>query len=85
MELKVDGRMGGAILSQAPHALTMDKKNDIQLLRVDSRFAEVLAASRDGAARIARILEAARARGELPSYLEQPLDELKRLLAAPPS
>ena len=27
--------MGGAILSQAPHALTMDKKNDIQLLRVN--------------------------------------------------
>jgi hypothetical protein len=44
----------------------------------------VLAASRDGAARIARILEGARARGELPAYLEQPLAELKRLLSAPP-
>jgi tetratricopeptide (TPR) repeat protein len=49
-------------------------------LRGDPRFAKVLAASRDGAARIARILEGARARGELPSYLEQPLDELVRLL-----
>ena len=50
----------------------------------DPRFAQVRAASRDGAARIARILEAARARGELPSYLEQPLDELERLLGTPP-
>ena len=35
MEFKVDGRMGGAILPQAPPAPTMDKKNDIQLLRVN--------------------------------------------------
>jgi len=53
---------------------------DIQLLRSDSRFARVLAASRDGAAKIARILEQAHTRGELPAYLEQPLDELISLL-----
>ena len=35
MEFKVDGRMGGAILAQAPPAPKMDKKNDIQLLRVN--------------------------------------------------
>ena len=49
-------------------------------LRSDPRFAEVCAASRDGAAKIARILEDARARGELPAYLEQPLEELVTLL-----
>jgi len=51
-----------------------------QPLRSDPRFGKVLTASRDGAARIARILEGARFRGELPSYLNQPLDELQRLL-----
>jgi tetratricopeptide (TPR) repeat protein len=53
---------------------------DIQLLRSDPRFAKVLTASRDGAARIGKILEAARTRGELPSYLNQPLDNLIKLL-----
>jgi len=52
----------------------------IQLLRGDPRFAKVLAASREGAAKIARILQGARARGELPSYLNEPLDELVKLL-----
>ncbi len=51
-----------------------------QPLRSDPRFAKVLAASRDGAARIAKILEKARTRGELPKYLEAPLDELLKLL-----
>jgi tetratricopeptide (TPR) repeat protein len=51
-------------------------------LRGDPRFAKVLTASRDGAARIARILEQARARGELPNYLEPPLHDLVRLLNA---
>jgi hypothetical protein len=51
-----------------------------QQLRSDPRFAKVLAASRDGAARTARILGEARARGELPKYLETPLDELLELL-----
>jgi len=54
---------------------------DCQSLRGDPRFAKVLAASRDGAAMVARILEQARARGELPKYLETPLDELLKLLS----
>jgi hypothetical protein len=49
-------------------------------LRSDPRFGTVLTASRDGAANVARILEGARARGELPGYLEQPLGELQALL-----
>ena len=49
-------------------------------LRGDPRFAKVLAATRDAAAVGARILGQARARGELPSYLELPLDELVALL-----
>ena len=35
MDLEVDSRTGGAILPQASPAPTMDKKNDIQLLRVN--------------------------------------------------
>jgi hypothetical protein len=54
-----------------------------QPLRKDPRFAKVLAASRDGAARVARILGEARVRGELPEYLETPLDELLALLKQP--
>ena len=53
---------------------------DIQLLRGDTRFAKVLSACRDWAAMTARVLGEARARGELPAYLEQPLDELQGLL-----
>jgi tetratricopeptide (TPR) repeat protein len=53
---------------------------DIQSLRGDPRFIRVLTASRDGAAITASILGQAQARGELPSYLNQPLDELQRLL-----
>ncbi len=51
-----------------------------QPLRSDPRFAKVLTASRDGAAMVARILGEARARGELPKYLEAPLDDLLKLL-----
>jgi tetratricopeptide (TPR) repeat protein len=53
---------------------------DIQSLRGDPRFGKVLVGSRDGAAIIARVLGRARTRGELPAYLNQPLDELQRLL-----
>ncbi len=55
---------------------------DLQLLRSDHRFGRVLLASREGAARIAKLLESARSRGELPAYLEQPLDDLVKLLKA---
>ncbi len=53
---------------------------DIQILHGDSRFAKVLAASRDGATMVARILGQSRARGEMPKYLEAPLDDLLKLL-----
>jgi tetratricopeptide (TPR) repeat protein len=56
---------------------------DFRSLRGDPRFAKVLGASRDGAAMVARILGQARARGELPKYLEGPLDELVSLLKKP--
>jgi tetratricopeptide (TPR) repeat protein len=51
-----------------------------QPLRSDPRFAKVVAASRDGAAMVARILGQARARGELPNYFKAPLDDLLKLL-----
>jgi hypothetical protein len=54
-----------------------------QPLRGDPRFAKVLAASRDEAAKIARILGEARSRGELPAYLDGPLDDLVQLLRKP--
>ena len=53
---------------------------DFRSLRGDPRFAKVLAASRDGAAMVARILGQARARGEMPKYFEAPLDGLLKLL-----
>ena len=53
---------------------------DFQSLRGEPRFAKVLAASRDGAAMVARILGQARARGEMPKYFEAPLDGLLKLL-----
>jgi hypothetical protein len=51
-----------------------------QQLRSDPRFARVLAASRNGAAKIAKILDEARSRRELPKYLEAPLDDLLKSL-----
>jgi tetratricopeptide (TPR) repeat protein len=59
------------------------REPDFAPLRADPRFATVLAASRNGAEMVARILQKARARGELPTYLEPPLDELVRLLRQP--
>ena len=53
---------------------------DIQRLRGDPRFGKVLAASRDGAALVAKILGQARTRGELPDYLHKPLDQAAQLL-----
>ena len=53
---------------------------DIQSLRSDPRLGKVLAASRSRASNVARILKEARARGELPKYLEAPLDDLLKLL-----
>jgi tetratricopeptide (TPR) repeat protein len=58
---------------------------DFQGLRSDPRFAKVLDEARHGASRMARCLEGVRARGELPPYLEEPLDVfLKQLKEKPP-
>ena len=43
----------------------------------------MVTASRDGATWLAKILEQARVRGELPAYLNQPLDDLENLLKSP--
>jgi tetratricopeptide (TPR) repeat protein len=53
---------------------------DFRLLRKDRRFETVLTASRNGATRIARVLEQARSRGELPAHLAEPLAALERQL-----
>ncbi len=52
----------------------------LQPLRNDPRFAKVLASAREGAAMVAKVLGQARARGELPAYLEPPLDDLVLML-----
>ena len=59
------------------------REPDFDPLRADPRFTRVLAASRQGAEMVARLLQAARGRGELPKYLEPPHDELVRLLNPP--
>jgi tetratricopeptide (TPR) repeat protein len=59
------------------------REPDFAPLRADPRFATVLAASREGAEMVARVLQEARARGELPKHLEPPLEELVRLLKQP--
>ena len=53
---------------------------DLQRLRGDSRYDHVLQGARKGASVVAYQLERAKARGELPRYLDQPLAELKALL-----
>jgi len=54
---------------------------EMQQLRRDPRFARILRASRDGAAMVARQLDQAKARGELPEYLQKPLEELHGYIA----
>ena len=53
---------------------------DLQPLRADPRFAKVAAAYRTADEATVRVLEQARSSGELPSYLEAPLDDLVRQL-----
>ena len=50
-------------------------------LRANPGFARVLVASRDGAAMVARVLGEACAGGELPAYVEAPLDALIKVLS----
>lgn len=49
-------------------------------MRGDPRVPEILARSKLNFDEARGILEQARARGELPAYLEEPLDELVQLL-----
>jgi tetratricopeptide (TPR) repeat protein len=56
---------------------------EVRKLQRHSRMVPILAASRNGAGLVARELEAARARGELPTYLEAPLTELRGLVDRP--
>ncbi|WP_257309367.1 protein kinase domain-containing protein [Geothrix fuzhouensis] len=54
---------------------------EMQHLRRDPRFARILLASRNGAAMVARQLDQARIRGDLPDYLSGPLDDLHGRIA----
>ncbi|HEY3399330.1 MAG TPA: protein kinase [Geothrix sp.] len=54
---------------------------EMQQLRRDPRFARILLASRDGAAMVVRHLDQAKAHGELPEYLQAPLEELRQQVA----
>lgn len=56
---------------------------DLQGLRGDPRFTYVLSGSRDFARICLRHLDQARVRGELPAYLEPPLEELRHLVDRP--
>ena len=56
---------------------------DLAPLRPDPRFAALLQRSLPGFAETLRILDEARSRGELPTYLETPLEELRSLPPIP--
>ncbi|HJV23526.1 MAG TPA: serine/threonine-protein kinase [Holophagaceae bacterium] len=57
---------------------------DFQALREDPDYLRSVAQSRDYARRFLAHLERARTRGELPKYLEAPLEELRRWVATAP-
>ena len=56
---------------------------EVQKLRGDPRFRKILTATRDQCATIVSNFEAAKARGELPMYLDQPLAEFRELVRRP--
>ena len=56
---------------------------ELRKLRGDPRFRKLLKATRDQCAVILENFEAAKARGELPKYLDQPLAEFRELVERP--
>jgi tetratricopeptide (TPR) repeat protein/predicted Ser/Thr protein kinase len=80
---EVLARLGDAG-SAAPFDM-LAQSRDLAALRGDPRFKAALERSRRGLGETLKILEAARARGELPRYLEKPLRELRRSLPSGPS
>jgi tetratricopeptide (TPR) repeat protein len=70
--------------SAAPYDM-LAQGRDLAALRSDPRFKAALERSRPRLEETLKILEAVRARGELPQYLEKPLRELPRPLPGGPS
>jgi tetratricopeptide (TPR) repeat protein len=66
-----------------PGLIWLSKTPELNPLRGDPRFQKVLQASRELTAVLIQHMETAKAAGELPGYLDQPLAELKRLLDRP--
>jgi len=59
------------------------KDPDLQRLRASPRFGKILKGSKDSATMILGCFDQARARGELPAYLEPALAELRTLVEQP--
>jgi hypothetical protein len=70
---------GAAVGAVVPYEFLM-RNRGLASVRSDPRFPEILARSRLQFDEARGILEQARARGELPAYLHEPLDELVQLL-----
>lgn len=62
-----------------PGLIWLSKAPELNPLRGDPRFQKVLKASRELAAVLVQQMDEAKAAGELPRYLEQPLSELMEL------
>jgi len=56
---------------------------EVQNLRGDPRYPKILEATRGQCAILVKYFEAAKTRGELPSYLDQPLAEFRELVERP--
>ena len=70
---------GATVGAAVPYEFLL-RNRDLASVRGDPRFAGILARSKVQFDEARALLEQARARGELPGYLHEPLDELVRLL-----